>query len=85
MNKPIKISKNNIIEISFDLNGLIYYKWEDLLVKIKLFYIKIILQIVYQYMKKSLNLNIKYYIQNNIKNLNHEIISVLMSKNKYNY
>jgi hypothetical protein len=84
-NKVIKIYKNNKTDFSLKFQDLLYYKWEDLPNKNKTNYIRHILyhyypeECLYIY-EKSLNLNIKYYIENNREKISYEFITDLMSK-----
>jgi hypothetical protein len=84
-NKVIKIYKNNKTDFSLKFKDLLYYKWEDLPNKNKTNYIRHILyhyypeECLYIY-EKSLNLNIKYYIDNNREKISYEFITDLMSK-----
>ena len=71
-NEVIKINKNQLNIFSNKFNELLYYKWEILPNKNKTNYLR---HIIYHYYNeeclkifdKSLNLNIKYYIDNNNK------------------
>ena len=88
-NKSIKINKNSKIELSLKFKEIIHYKWEDIPDKNKTNYIRHILYHYYpeeclQVYETSLNLNIKSCIDNNKDKLNYNLISDLMSKNKFN-
>lgn len=82
-NEEIKINKNNLNMFSHKFNEFLYYKWEILPNKNKTNYLR---HIIYHYyndeclkiFEKSLNLNIKYYIDNN--KITYNLINDLMSK-----
>lgn len=82
----IKIKRENKKLFSSKFNELINYKWEDLPNRNQTNYIRHILYHFYpeeclQIYEKSLNKNIKYYIDNNKNKISLELINDLMGKN----
>ena len=85
----IEIKKEQILNFSLKFKDLLYYKWELLPNKNITNYIR---HILYHYYSeeclhiydKSLNLNFKYFINDNKKQQSNEFISDLMSKISYN-
>ena len=83
-NKRIKINKNNFNNFSASFKDFLHYKWETIFNRNITNYLR---HIIYHYYseeclniyEQSLNLNIKYYFDNNI-NKSYELISDLMSK-----
>lgn len=87
-NKIIKLNEYNIINVIENFNDLLYYKWELIPNKKILIFIRYIINNYYnesclEIFDKSLNLNFKNFIQNNINKLSFEDVSELMSKNSY--
>ena len=82
--KKFKINKNYFKNFTIHFKNLLNYKWEILVNRNITNYLR---HIIYHYYikqclniyEKSLNLNIKYYFDNN-KNKSYELISDLMSK-----
>ena len=82
--KKFKINKNYFKNFTIHFKNLLNYKWEILVNRNITNYLRHIIYHYYseQYLniyEKSLNLNIKYYFDNN-KNKSYELISDLMSK-----
>ena len=85
----IEIKKEQLLNFSLKFKELLYYKWELLPNKNITNYIR---HIIYHYYSeeclhiydKSLNLNFKYFINDNKKQQSNEFISDLMSKISYN-
>jgi len=83
-NSILKISKRNITFFSTKFKELLYYKWEYLPNKNNTNYIRHILYYYYpndclNIFENSLNINIRYFINNNKDNYSYDLINDLIS------
>lgn len=83
-NSILKISKRNITYFSTKFKELLYYKWEYLPNKNNTNYIRHILYHYYpndclNVFENSLNINIRYFINNNKDNYSYDLINDLIS------